>query len=110
MGRLILLVLVIVTIIVLWKAFVSTPKRGVGGGNTERPAAPKGPDDDPDFLWKLDKARYEERKAQRERQQREQQGPSKGTEKGTEHETKGKNDRSEQSDSDDQPGADSTEA
>ena len=110
MGRLILLVLVVVTIIVLWKAFVSTPKRGLGGGTTERPVAPKGPDDDPDFLWKLDKARYEERKAQRERQQREQQGPSKGTEKDTEHDTKDERDRLEQLDSDDQPGADPTEA
>ncbi len=60
MGRLIILLLVIVTVIVLWKGF------GPGSGNRALPSgerrrldrrspAPavgqKAPDDDPDFLW-----------------------------------------------------------
>lgn len=72
MGRLIILILVIVTIVMLWKAF------GPGRGNSssvgqlgrrqnrqldQQPRA-KGPDDDPDFLWNIEKERFKKRREQ----------------------------------------------
>ena len=57
MGRLILLALIILAVVLLWKAF------GPGSGNragaglnrpAERPEI-KGPDDDEEFLWTLEK-------------------------------------------------------
>lgn len=81
MGRLVILVLVIVTVIVLWKAFgPKTWNNGAGSGNgsdngqfpqlgrqKRQPVERKGPDDDPDFLWNLKKERF---KAQREEERR----------------------------------------
>lgn len=81
MGRLAILLLVIVTIIVLWKAF--GPKtwnndRELSGENPFPPLGrgkkkevqTRGPDDDPDFLWNIKKERF---KAQREAERREQE-------------------------------------
>ncbi|HIW90902.1 MAG TPA: hypothetical protein H9870_04485 [Candidatus Corynebacterium avicola] len=81
MGRVVLLLLIIVTVIVLWKAFgPKTWNNGAGPGNgadkgqfpqlgrQKREAVErKGPDDDPDFLWNLKKERF---KAQREEERR----------------------------------------
>lgn len=81
MGRLVILVLVIVTVIVLWKAFGPKtwnngegPSNGSGNGQfpqlgrqKRKPVERKGPDDDPDFLWNLKKERF---KAQREEERR----------------------------------------
>lgn len=70
MGRILLLVLIVVAVILVWKAF------GPGTWNSNRknvhgPATPqiKGPDDDENFLWELDKKRFKERRA-RERAQK----------------------------------------
>ncbi len=70
MGRILLLVLIVVAVILVWKAF------GPGTWNNNRknvqgPATPqiKGPDDDENFLWELDKKRFKERRA-REREQK----------------------------------------
>lgn len=64
MGRLILIALIVVAVVLLWKAF------GPGTWNRPNPLrkppqAPtiKGPDDDPDFLWNIDKQRFKERRA-----------------------------------------------
>lgn len=83
-GRLVILVLIIVTVIVLWKAFgpgsrTGTSTRGRMGsgewknlGRKKQQELPtKGPDDDPDFLWNIEKERFKqrreaERKAERE--------------------------------------------
>jgi hypothetical protein len=81
MGRLVIVVLVIVTVIVLWKAFgpktwnttSRTPKDNQFpslGRQKNRPVVTKGPDDDPDFLWNIKKERF---KAQREAERREQE-------------------------------------
>ncbi|MCT1453168.1 hypothetical protein M3G18_09680 [Corynebacterium sp. p3-SID1145] len=70
MGRLILLVLIIVAVWLLWRAF--------GPGSSERygslrPAKSqqqtpviKGPDDDEEFLWNIEKNRFKERRAKEE--------------------------------------------
>lgn len=86
MGRLILLVLIIVTIVLLWKAFgpgsgQSGAARGVSqlGRKKQQPETrAKGPDDDPDFLWSIEKERFkqrreQERQAEREAEQRARQ-------------------------------------
>lgn len=67
MGRLLLLALVILAIWLLWRAF-GPPSRRTGPKNPP-PAEIKGPDDDPDFLWNIEKQRFKER---REREAREQ--------------------------------------
>jgi hypothetical protein len=81
MGRLVIVVLVIVTVIVLWQAFgpktwntaSRTPQNNqfpTLGRQRNRTVTTKGPDDDPDFLWNIKKERF---KAQREAERREQE-------------------------------------
>ncbi|AHW63110.1 hypothetical protein [Corynebacterium glyciniphilum] len=81
MGRLVIVVLVIVTVIVLWKAFgpktwnntSRTPQNNQFpslGRQKNQVVKNKGPDDDPDFLWNIKKERF---KAQREAERREQE-------------------------------------
>lgn len=71
MGRLLLFFLVIVTIVLLWKAF--GPQTWGNGSPFGRRGVPKkksqeltrkGPDDDPDFLWNIEKERFKQRRAQ----------------------------------------------
>lgn len=59
MGRIILFALVVLALVLVWKAF--------GPQSWKRPAEPqiKGPDDDPDFLWELDKKRFKEQQRKR---------------------------------------------
>ncbi|WP_043012351.1 hypothetical protein [Corynebacterium sp.] len=71
MGRLLLFLLVIVTIVLLWKAFGpqtwgnGSPfgRRGVTKKKSQE-LTRKGPDDDPDFLWNIEKERFKKRRAQ----------------------------------------------
>ena len=91
-----MLILIIVTIVLLWKAFGpqtwgnGAPLRRRGVNNKQEGLSHKGPDDDPDFLWNIEKERFKKRRAQeakdaeeaerrrrqelRERQQREARG------------------------------------
>ncbi|QNE88858.1 hypothetical protein H0194_07140 [Corynebacterium incognita] len=73
MGRLLLILLVLLAIYLVWKAF------GPSSWAKNQPAEPepraiKGPDDDEEFLWNLEKERF---KAEREKQRREQQARDK---------------------------------
>ncbi|KQB84382.1 hypothetical protein [Corynebacterium oculi] len=64
MGRLILVALIVIAVVLLWKAF--GPGTWNRRGALRRPPQPpviKGPDDDPDFLWNIDKQRFKERRA-----------------------------------------------
>lgn len=62
MGRLLLVLLIIVAIVLLWKAFgPSSWKRNQIKAPETR--AVKGPDDDEEFLWTLEKNRFKERRA-----------------------------------------------
>lgn len=68
MGRILLLILIIVAVILLWKAF------GPGTWNRQKQAQPqqpaiKGPDDDEDFLWRLEKDAFKQRR-EKEAQER----------------------------------------
>ena len=84
MGRLVILLLIIVTIVVLWKAFGpgASVRRGSdrgsgqwsglrGRGQKQVGSTPAGPDDDPDFLWNIRKERFKQRReAEREEELR----------------------------------------
>ncbi len=75
MGRVLLLLLIIVAVILLWKAFgPGTWNRRNPNPAQEQPAI-KGPDDDEDFLWRLEKDAFKQRreKEARERAVREEE-------------------------------------
>lgn len=69
MGRIILLALVIVAVVLLWKAFGPKTWRNQAIGGAQAPQI-KGPDDDPDFLWNIEKQRFKERRAREEAERR----------------------------------------
>ncbi|WP_411706631.1 hypothetical protein ACLI1M_000317 [Corynebacterium sp. LaCa54] len=61
MGRIILLLLFVLAAYLVWKAFgPSTWKKH----EVDQPRAIKGPDDDEEFLWNLEKERFKQRRAQ----------------------------------------------
>ncbi|MFD5868393.1 hypothetical protein ACFWGD_07240 [Corynebacterium sp. NPDC060344] len=126
MGRLLILILIIVVIVLVWRAFgPGTWGKGAGRSGMAAPGALgtgrmnrgpradlgqpriKGPDDDEDFLWRLEKQRFDERRAreraaeaERERarldeERRRRAGGSEGNSKGTDMgngESTGRND------------------
>ncbi|RNE48943.1 hypothetical protein [Corynebacterium alimapuense] len=62
MGRLLLILLIIVAIVLVWKAFgPSSWKRNQVDSAT--PKAIKGPDDDEEFLWNIEKNHFKQRRA-----------------------------------------------
>ena len=84
MGRLLILILIIVVIVLVWRAFgpgtwgkgagrsgmagpgaLGGGRSGIGRGPRTDMGQPriKGPDDDEDFLWRLEKQRNDERRA-----------------------------------------------
>ncbi|AGF71451.1 hypothetical protein [Corynebacterium halotolerans] len=68
MGRLLLILLIIVAVVLVWKAFgPGTWKRNrVEPAQQQQPRAIKGPDDDEEFLWTIEKNRFKERRAREE--------------------------------------------
>lgn len=90
MGRLLIIVLIIAAIVLLWRAFgpgaagrsgpVRVPvPRPIRGRGPARPPAPRGPDDDEDFLWRLEKEAFERRRrAEREEERRRGEGGAAG--------------------------------
>ena len=72
MGRLLLLVLIVLAIVLLWRAFGpgSAERYGsIKGGRqrqVEQKPVIKGPDDDEEFLWNIEKNRFKERRAREE--------------------------------------------
>lgn len=66
MGRLLIFLLIIAAVVLLWMAFKpSTWKRNQQQIRAEAaPKQVKGPDDDEDFLWTIEKNRFKERRAQ----------------------------------------------
>lgn len=72
MGRLLLLALVVLAAVLLWRAFGPGSAERYGslrGGSQpqveQRPVI-KGPDDDEEFLWNIEKNRFKERRAREE--------------------------------------------
>ncbi|APT83960.1 hypothetical protein [Corynebacterium aquilae] len=75
MARVILLILIIATIVAFWVAF--RPKRVQP---SQQPMI-KGPDDDEEFLWKLERDAFKKRREQDRKQhpdERPQEGPGDG--------------------------------
>ena len=70
MGRLLLVLLVVVAIVLVWKAF--GPKSWKRNQAAPEPRAIKGPDDDEEFLWKIERDRFKQRRA-REAAEREEE-------------------------------------
>lgn len=71
MGRVILFVLFILAAWLLWRAFGpgSNERYGSirpGKQPQQQPPAIKGPDDDEEFLWNIEKNRFKERRAKEE--------------------------------------------
>ena len=80
MGRLILLLLFVLAAVLVWKAF-GPSSWNKKAQQPQRPAI-KGPDDDEEFLWNLEKQRFKERRAREreaERQEEERRRRSQGS-------------------------------
>lgn len=73
MGRLIILLLLIAAAYLVWRAFgPQTWKRNALSQGAQR-AEIKGPDDDDNFLWELEKRQFKERRAKEEAQKQEEE-------------------------------------
>ena len=69
MGRLILLALIILAAVLMWRAFGPGSAQRYGNPRaSQEPEKPmiKGPDDDEEFLWNIEKNRFKERRAREE--------------------------------------------
>ena len=74
MGRLLLILLIIAAVVLLWMAFKpSTWKRNQQVGAAQAPKQVKGPDDDEEFLWNIEKNRFKQRRAQEEAMREEEE-------------------------------------
>lgn len=76
MGRILLVLLVILAIYLLWRAFGPGSRERYGSlrrGANQAPPAIKGPDDDEEFLWNIEKNRFKERRAREEAERRRQE-------------------------------------
>ena len=71
MGRLILLLLFVLAAYLVWKAFgpASWKSRQV----EEQPRSIKGPEDDEEFLWNLEKERFKQRRKQEAEEEKRRQ-------------------------------------
>ena len=66
MGRVLLLLLVIAAAVLMWRAFGPGSNARYGTPKPEQRPAIKGPDDDEEFLWNIEKNRFKERRAKEE--------------------------------------------
>lgn len=69
MGRVLLILLVIVAVWLLWRAFGPGSSERYGSlrpNKQQQTPAIKGPDDDEEFLWNIEKNRFKERRAKEE--------------------------------------------
>lgn len=70
MGRLLLILLIVVAVVLLWKAFGPGSRKRTGDIDAAAPRpAVKGPDDDEEFLWNLEKQRFKQRREQEAREE-----------------------------------------
>lgn len=74
MGRIILLLLIIAAVVLVWKAFGPSSWNQNKTPTVAPPREIKGPDDDEDFLWQLEKEAFKQRR-QRERAAEEKRPP-----------------------------------
>jgi len=71
MGRLILLLLFVLAAYLVWKAF--GPSSWKSRQVEEQPRSIKGPDDDEEFLWNLEKERFKRRRRQEAEEEKRRQ-------------------------------------
>ncbi|MCZ9309489.1 hypothetical protein ACUY3K_10645 [Corynebacterium uberis] len=78
MGRIIIPALIVVCVVLLWKAFGPGSRGSQSGGflpggprGGAQPPQIKGPDDDEEFLWTIEKNRFKARRAQEEAEREE---------------------------------------
>ena len=76
MGRIILLLLFVLAAYLVWKAFGPSTWKG---REVEQPRAIKGPDDDEEFLWNLEKERFKQRRAQEAEEEKSRQRRNRDT-------------------------------
>ncbi|SES21548.1 hypothetical protein CCYS_02250 [Corynebacterium cystitidis DSM 20524] len=71
MGRFILFILLLLAIWLVWRAFGPGSRARIDAQRaSEQPPAIKGPDDDEDFLWSIEKQRFKQRRAKEEQERR----------------------------------------
>lgn len=75
MGRLLIILLIIAAVVLMWMAFKpSTWQRNQKNrGAAPAPKPIKGPDDDEEFLWNIEKNRFKQRRAQEAARQEEEE-------------------------------------
>ena len=71
MGRLSLLLLFVLAAYLVWKAF--GPSSWKSRQVEEQPRSIKGPDDDEEFLWNLEKERFKQRRKQEAEEEKRRQ-------------------------------------
>ena len=69
MGRILLLLLILLAVWMMWRAFGPGSSQRYGADRSAPPAI-KGPDDDEEFLWNIEKNRFKEKRAQEEAERR----------------------------------------
>ena len=70
MGRVLLILLIILAVYLMWRAFGPGSAERYGTRAPEQRPAIKGPDDDEEFLWNIEKNRFKERRAKEESERR----------------------------------------
>ncbi len=73
MGRVILFLLIVAAIVLVWQAFGPHTWQKNRVTKTEQRPSIKGPDDDENFLWELEKKQFKQRRAKEEAQRQEEE-------------------------------------
>lgn len=81
MGRLLIALLIVAAIVLIWKAFGPGSGKNAAGSAPQEPRI-KGPDDDEEFLWRLQKEQFKRRRAE-EGLKKEGEGDSRAPERDT---------------------------
>lgn len=70
MGRVLLVILVLAAAYLLWRAFGPGSTERYGSAKPQPRPEIKGPDDDEEFLWNIEKNRFKERRAKEEEERK----------------------------------------
>lgn len=70
MGRVLLVILVLAAAFLMWRAFGPGSNERYGSAAQQPRPQIKGPDDDEEFLWNIEKNRFKERRAKEEEERK----------------------------------------
>ena len=70
MGRVLLVILVLAAAHLMWRAFGPGSSERYGSAAQQPRPEIKGPDDDEEFLWNIEKNRFKERRAKEEEERK----------------------------------------